>query len=197
MSSLQHGEMIAFETKELREDADKGVFVVSGYASTFGGKPDRAGDIVMPGAFTKSLKAGLPQFLYNHAKPGGPDNGIPIGVIRDCHENSRGLWFKAETPWPDDAFVRGRVVPQLRGRGLRGVSIGYKIIEQERRNDARYLKTVQLFEISLTPIPANPLAEVTEFASKSFDSDRLDVVERALEEAAREMQNIARRVRGR
>jgi hypothetical protein len=41
------------------------------------------------------------------------------------------------------------------------------------------------------------LAEITEFGSKSFDPDRLDVVERALEEAAREMQNIARRVRGR
>jgi uncharacterized protein len=194
MSSHQHGETIPFETKALRED--EGAWGVSGYASTFGGKPDRSGDIVMPGAFTKSLKAGLPQFLYNHAKPNGPDNGLPIGVVVDCHENKRGLFFRAEMPM-DDQFVQGRVVGQLRHRGLKGVSIGYKIIEQERRHDARYLKQVQLFEISLTPIPANPDAQVTEFGSKSFDPGRLDVVERALEEATREMQSLARRVRGR
>ena len=188
--SYQYGQTIPFdfETKALRE-AD-GAWVVSGYASTFGGKPDRSGDIVMPGAFTKSLKAGLPQFLYNHAKPDGPDNGLPIGVVVDCHENSWGLFFKAEMPM-DDQFVKGRVVGQLRHRGLKGVSIGYKIIEQERRNDARYLKQVQLFEISLTPIPVNPDAQVTEFGSKSFNPAALDVSETFLRGLAEELQNLA------
>jgi hypothetical protein len=33
-------------------------------------------------------------------------------------------------------------MPQLRVRGLKGVSIGYKVIEKEQRRDARYLKQV-------------------------------------------------------
>jgi Escherichia/Staphylococcus phage prohead protease len=93
--SYQHGETIPLldtnETKAVREDDD--CWTISGYASTFGGDPDRAGDIVMPGAFTKSLRAGLPQLLFNHQT-----SECPIGAIVDAHENKRGLWFKAELP---------------------------------------------------------------------------------------------------
>ena len=195
--SYQHGETIPFdfETKGLRE-AD-GAWVVSGYASTFAGKPDRAGDIVMPGCFTKSLQAGLPQFLYNHAKPNGPDNGLPIGVVVDCHENKRGLFFRAEMPM-DDQFVRGRVVGQLRHRGLKGVSIGYTATKRERRSDgATLLKECKLYEISLTPIPVNPKAEVTEFGSKSFDPAALNECETFLRGLAEELQSLNRRVKGR
>ena len=70
----------------------------------------------------------------------------------------------------DDTFVARPSGGAVRHRGLKGVSIGYKIIEQERRKDARYLKQVQLFEISLTPIPANPQAQVTEFGVEEFRS---------------------------
>jgi hypothetical protein len=38
-----------------------------------------------------------------------------IGTIVDAHENSRGLWFKAELT-KDDDFVRGRIIPQFKGR---------------------------------------------------------------------------------
>ena len=41
-------------TFELKAEADdKGVF--SGYGSTFGGAPDPYGDIVLPGAFQKTI----------------------------------------------------------------------------------------------------------------------------------------------
>jgi HK97 family phage prohead protease len=184
-----HGETIplidTIESKAIREDDD--CFIISGYASTFGGDPDRAGDIVMPGAFKKSLEAdGLPQFLWNHNQ-----TECPIGAIVDCHENKRGLWFKGILP-RDDQFVRGRVIPQLRMKGLKGVSIGYKVVEKEQRRDARYLKQIKLYEISLTSMPANPLAEV-EFVSKSFTPAAHDVVERTLDEVARELWSLARR----
>ncbi len=43
--------------------------------------------------------------------------------------------------------------------------------------------------------PMNPLAEIE--TVKSFDPVALDVVGRALEEAARELQGLTRRIRGR
>jgi HK97 family phage prohead protease len=88
--------------------------------------------------------------------------------------------------------VRGRIMPQLRQRGLKeSVSIGYRATEKEtRRSDgARLLKRIQLFEISLTSMPANPLAEV-ETVSKSFDPADLD-----LSEVADELQRLTRRLR--
>ena len=47
---------------------------------------------------------------------------VPIGTIVEAKEDKRGLWFKAELP-KDDSFVSGRIVPQLKRRGLRGTSI--------------------------------------------------------------------------
>ena len=40
------------------------------------------------------------------------------------------------------------------------MSIGYKAIEREQRKDARLLKQIRLYEISLVSSPTNPLAEV-------------------------------------
>jgi uncharacterized protein len=191
--SYQHGETIplvdTMESKAIREDDD--CLIVSGYASTFGGNPDRAGDIVMPGAFKKSLEAGLPQFLWNHNQ-----TECPIGAIVDCHENKRGLWFKAACPLSDD-FVRGRIRPQLRGKGLKGVSIGYKVIEKEHRRDARYLKQVQLYEISLTSMPCNPLAEVTEFGSKSFNPSENDPAAMFVRGLVDELEKMNRNIKSR
>ena len=72
--------------------------------------------------------------------------------------------------------------------------IGYRVIEKEQRKDARYLKQIHLFEVSVVNTPMNPLAEIE--SVKSFSPAALDVVGRALEEAAQEMQRLARRVRG-
>ena len=56
----------------------------------------------------------------------------PIGVIVDAHENKRGLWFKAELPKDGHLRARPRDAAAPR-RGLKGVSIGYKVVEKEPR----------------------------------------------------------------
>jgi len=145
---------IALDAKGVKEEDD--CYVISGFASVFG-NVDLGNDVVMPGAFTESLqKHGLPLMLWQHKM-----DEAPLGVVTEARENSRGLWFKAELP-KDDDLVRGRVVPQLRRRGLKGVSIGYKAIESERRKSdgARLLKKVRLWEISLVTAPMNPEANV-------------------------------------
>ena len=105
------------------------------------------------------------------------------------------LGFKAELP-KDDQLV-AEIIPKMKRGDLKGVSIGYKAIEKEtRRSDgARLLKKINLVEISICPRPMNVQAQIE--SVKSFNPAHLDVVERALQEAAREMQSIARRVRGR
>jgi HK97 family phage prohead protease len=93
------------------------VWHFSGYASIFNTK-DQGNDIVMPGAFSKSLREnGLPLLLFQHKH-----DDAPVGTITDAKEDKRRLWVKGELP-KDDTFVAGRLVPQLRRRGLKGMSI--------------------------------------------------------------------------
>ena len=139
------------------------------------GNRDLGADVVVEGAFAKSLRDhGMPALLFNH-QMGEP----PLGVLVDAKEHKRGLWIKAELP-RDDTFVSGRIIPQLKKRGLKGMSIGYQVLEKEHRNDARHLKQIRLYEVSVVNTPMNPLA-------------RLDAT---LDAAAQEMQRLARMVRG-
>lgn len=149
-----HGSLVDLEEKAVTENDD--CWVVTGYGSVFD-NTDLGNDAVMHGAFAKSLaKHGMPLLLFNHKM-----EDAPIGTITEAKEDKRGLWFKAELP-KDDSFVAGRIVPQLKRRGLRGTSIGYKTIQSERRrsDNVRLLKELRLFEISIVNMPMNPEAGV-------------------------------------
>ncbi|MFX8573825.1 HK97 family phage prohead protease, partial [Acinetobacter baumannii] len=87
------------------------------------GEVDQARDMVMPGAFTKTLaQRGLRKIpmLFQH------DPAEPVGIWLDLHEDFRGLW------------ARGRLIPDVaRGRELfalveqgaiDGLSIGYRTV---------------------------------------------------------------------
>lgn len=156
MLNPDYGAMIDLEEKAVSESED--CWTITGYGSVFGNK-DFGNDVVIAGAFAKSLREnGMPLMLFNH-KMDMP----PIGAIIDAKEDKRGLWFKAELP-KDDTFVAGQIVPQLKRRGLKGTSIGYKIApggKEVRKSDgARLLKEIRLFEISVVNMPMNPLASV-------------------------------------
>jgi uncharacterized protein len=119
-----HGQVVEVDEKAIRDDGD--VWTYSGYASIFGSK-DLGNDIVEPRAFGKSLREhGLPLILWQH-KHDEP----PVGTCIEGREDKRGLWIKGELP-KDDAFCRDRLVPQLKRRATRGMSIGY---QSERRKE--------------------------------------------------------------
>ena len=145
---------IAFEYKA--EDDEKGMF--SGYGSIFGNK-DLGNDVVVEGAFAKSIgKKGAKavKMLYQHRQD------EPIGVFDEIIEDRRGLKVKGRLAM---GTQRGREVYELMKMGaLDGLSIGYRVdpkgAEYDEKGKRRYLKSVDLMEISAVTFPMNPRARV-------------------------------------
>ncbi|WP_172122757.1 MULTISPECIES: HK97 family phage prohead protease [unclassified Devosia] len=120
----------------------------SGYASLFG-RLDGGGDIVMPGAFARSLKQRRERIrlLFQH------DPTEPVGIWETIGEDSHGL------------FVAGRLVggvPRadalrrlIEARALDGLSIGFRTVKatRDRPSGHRRLWQIELFEISIVTFP--------------------------------------------
>jgi uncharacterized protein len=195
-----HGEVVALDEKALRDDGD--VWTFTGYASIFN-STDLGNDIVMPGAFQKSLRDhGNPLLLFQHKH-----DECPVGTIVEAREDKRGLWVKGELP-KDDAFCRDRLVPQLKRRGLKGMSIGYRTLQSERRKEdgVRLLKELRLYECSFVSMPMHPEAglevikadETTPKEVKAFLASMADLTAAITEiaEAKREADELAASVWG-
>ena len=157
---------------EYKADANTGIF--DGYASVFGNR-DSYGDIVQPGAFTRTLQhdRGRIKVLWQH------NPSQPIGVPLEMNEDDRGLHVRAQiarTTLGLDTLelIRAGVVTEL--------SIGYDPIVEERDTitDATLLKEVRLWEFSPVTWAANDLARITNIKNASdLDAllDRLDRLE--------------------
>lgn len=147
---------VQFEYKAVPEEEEMGVF--TGYGSIFGNK-DLGNDIVVEGAFAKSIgKKGAKavKLLYQHRQD------EPIGVFDEIIEDRRGLKVKGRLAM---GTQRGREVYELMKMGaLDGLSIGYRVdpkgVDYDEKGKRRYLKSVDLMEISAVTFPMNPRARV-------------------------------------
>lgn len=139
-----------------------GVFV--GYASLFG-VTDQSGDMVMPGAFARSLKRRPPadiRMLFQH------DAAEPIGTWVDMVENERGLLVRGRL---DKNVQRGReLISLLECGGIDGLSIGFKTQSaiRDRATGLRKLLQLDLWEISLVTFPMLQGARVSELKRRKF-----------------------------
>lgn len=120
----------------------------AGYASVFN-KLDSGGDIVLPGAFAKSLgkRRGRIRLLFQH------DPKEPVGIWETIAEDGHGL------------FVTGRLVPGvprsdalrrlIESRALDGLSIGFRTVKASREAGTghRRLAEIDLYEISIVTFP--------------------------------------------
>lgn len=152
MPQLSTGAPIEIDTKSVSDD---GTF--HGYANTFNVK-DRGGDILKPGAFTKSLQKYPParvKMLWQH------DTSEPVGVWTSFVEDGTGL--KAEGRFILET-AKGREAHALVKAGaVDGLSIGFKTIrdEMDRKSGARLVHEVELREVSIVTFPMNEGATIT------------------------------------
>lgn len=140
---------------EVKDITDEGV--ISGYGAVFNNIDDY-GDRIVPGAFAKSLA--------KHAASGSPvpmlwghDSNSPIGMFPDLAEDRKGLKVTGKLVME---VPRAReVLALLKAGAVRGLSIGYRTLADAIEGNVRLLKEIDLWEISLTPFPANAKAVVT------------------------------------
>lgn len=135
-----------------------------GYGSVFGNKDSHA-DIVVPGAFQKSLsawrdKGRLPALLWQH------NMSEPIGVYTEMREDDIGLYVKGRLLIDDDALAK-RAHAHMKAGSLSGLSIGYVLNdwEYDRDKEAWLLKELELWEVSLVTFPANDEARISNVKS--------------------------------
>lgn len=141
----------------------------AGYASRFG-TPDEGGDIVMAGAFRRSLGrrgTGRIRMLFQH------DPKEPVGIWEHLAEDGVGLW------------AEGRLVPEVpRAEALRrliargavdGLSIGFRTLRatREPQSGHRRLWQIDLWEISIVTFPMMEGARITPGKAMPAEDARL------------------------
>jgi len=127
----------------------------AGYASVFD-HVDRGGDVVLAGAFRRSLARGAAiPLLWQH------QSGQIVGRLEHLSEDARGLRVIGRLN--DDPF--GRLLARELSHGrLSGLSFGYRVRASEQRKRAREISDLELLEVSLVRRPMQPLARVHKVA---------------------------------
>jgi hypothetical protein len=135
--------------------------IVAGYASDFLAEPDLVGDVVAAGAFSASLSqhkahGTRPALLWAH------EQQTPIGIWSEIREDSHGLYVKGKLTL---TVQKGREAYDLAKDGALAFSIGYVPLKKSERDGATVLEQIDLREISLVGLAANPRATITEVKS--------------------------------
>ncbi|MGJ0510415.1 MAG: HK97 family phage prohead protease [Methylocystis sp.] len=131
--------------------------VIEGYASLFG-VADDGRDIVMAGAFTRSLArrgAKGVKMLWQH------NAAEPIGVWTSIVEDAKGLKVSGRL---DLSIARAReALSLIRGGAIDGLSIGFRVknARTDKRSGLRRLLEIDLWEISVVTFPMQTLARIS------------------------------------
>jgi len=174
------------------KDADEKTGIVTGYASIFG-NIDSDDDMIMPGAFAKTITERGPgsakpriKHLWQH------DSWQPIGVPLVLKEDAKGLYF--ETQFGKDQFSQDKLQQHI-DKIITELSIGYNTIKSEDREEEesmnggivkyRRLTELKLWEYSSVTWGANSLTEITSAKGENVEvlanlTKRIDALNKAL-----------------
>lgn len=151
----------------------------TGYASTYGGEPDSYGDLIAPGAYSKTLSRHAssgtrPALLWQH------DQTSPVGVWLGFEDTAEGLLARGKLTMD---VPQAKAAHALMKDGALALSIGYSVPRggAELIDGARLLKEIDLHEVSLVAIPANTSARI--ISVKSFDPTNPREFERSVRDA--------------
>lgn len=145
--------------KALGEKDTDGTF--EGYAAVFG-NVDAYGEKVMPGAFVESMVqhkqrgTRVKMFWYH-------DPREVVGSWTDMAEDKKGLYAKGKL---NLNIQRAKELHELMKSGdVDGLSIGFRNIDTEFVDGVVELRKVDLVEVSIVSLPANPRATIDEVKS--------------------------------
>lgn len=157
-----------------------------GIAASFGPEPDRHGDVIVRGAFAATLAAWEARgaripLLWNH------DPSEPVGAVQSATEGASGLEIDGQLA--EGVGNAERAMRLLTVGGLH-LSIGFDIAPggaRMRADGVRELLAIDLAEISLVPVPADPRAVVRQVKNdiRSFEAAARDVLGLSGREAKR------------
>jgi HK97 family phage prohead protease len=171
-------------------EVDSGTF--EAFVSVFGNK-DFAGDIVMPGAFTKSIQAwessGDPVPIYwshrlddptynigavEHVREMLPGDADMPGWVNEHIKAHGGLYVAGQL---DDFGLGKQVSHLLKSRRVKQFSFSYDVVRETKSKDntANELHELWLHEVGPTPLGCNPLTELV--AAKSQPDPPPDIPE--------------------
>lgn len=174
---------LSFKVEEA--DESKSMGRIKGFASTFN-NIDLGGDRVLPGAFKRTLSQnkGEVMVLADHVFY----DQIGWGVF--ARETDKGLEVEAEIDLENqkgrEKYNLAKMASKME-KATMGLSIGYQAVkfdfEEEGEQMIRNLKEVKLFEYSLTAMPMNPEAVITDVKSR----EDKDILLKQIEEHARKI----------
>jgi len=128
---------------EIKGLTDEGTF--EGILSPYGSL-DEGGDLVEPGAYTKTLKdhGNIRPMLWQHK------TDEPIGTLT-LSDQPDGLWCKGQILLD---LPTGKVAYTLiKAKAIKGLSIGYETVKSTMVKGVRHLKELKLYEGSIVTFP--------------------------------------------
>ena len=155
---------------EIKADDVDDLGYFKGYAAYFNNL-DSWDDIIIPGAFKKTLKKHGKDVvvLYQH------DSWTPIGLPISMEEDQKGLMTESRLILDLDDPQKAHIL--MKNRLIKRLSIGYyadpkkqKYIEENGKRIRELNEITQLFEFSPVTFAANPKAKIT--SVKSIDDLR-------------------------
>lgn len=158
-------------------ESETGSATVRGHAAVFNSDSEDLGGFIeriAPGAFSRSLAANpSTQAFWNH-NPDYPLGSTASGGLK-LSEDERGLAFELDADRMTD-LMRKTVAA-----GDSKMSFGFRVREDawEKRSDGMPIRTlheVDLFEVSLTVIPAYPATEAAFRSLKAWETKAAEIV---------------------
>ena len=141
---------------------------IAGFFSTYEKTPDSYGDIIAPGAFTKTIEnrkaTGHPfPLCFNH------DFSAVIGAVNTIEEKEQGPYIEADFL---DTQLGQDVRKMVQSGAIYQFSFAYDVLkwrapnEEEKANGViNVLEEVEVYEVSVVTVPANQNAQVTDIKS--------------------------------
>ena len=135
---------------------DDGTF--EGILSPYG-NVDEGGDVVEPGAYTKTLaeKGTVVPLLWQHKQD------IPIGELT-LEDRPDGLYCKGKLLLDDPDAKKAYLY--IKNRIVRGLSIGFESVKDTVEKGIRHLREIKLWEGSIVTFPMNLSAVITSVKSR-------------------------------